>query len=180
MQATRAWGTGTSSHAKHAARQVAPGDDLFVWQSGAGLIAHARIVTPARPVADPGGVPWPQPERYSYTFGITVELELDHAIGDRFKDHRSIQFGIRTHELQAGLIQLSEDVAASLRSALKDSGIISNEAAERPQPSSTVADETSDLPKGELWWSAMSVIVISSSGSYASSPSWRCVAGCGS
>ncbi len=140
------WGTGTSSHAKHAARNVSPGDDLFVWQSGAGLIAHARIVTPARAVTDPGELPWPEPQRYSYTFGISVQQELDEAIGDRFKDHRSIQFGIRTHELQAGLIQISEEVAASLRLALHHSGIALSEDAERSQPSNVGTDASPDPP----------------------------------
>lgn len=116
------WGTGTSPMAKKAARQVSPGDDVFVWQSGAGLIARARILSSARAVSDIGEVPWPQPERYSYTFGIEVQEELEEPIGDRFKDHRSIRFGIRTHELQAGFIQVSDEVAASLRSALPDVG----------------------------------------------------------
>jgi hypothetical protein len=113
------WGTGTSPMAKKAARQVAPGDDLFVWQSGAGLIARARIVTTARAVSNIGEVPWPNPQRYSYTFGIDVQQELSQPIGDRFKDYRSIRFGIRTHELQAGFIQVNPEVAASLRSAFE-------------------------------------------------------------
>jgi hypothetical protein len=116
----RLWGTGGSSHAKHAARNLGRRDDLFVWQSGDGLIAQARIESPARPVTDVGVVPWPDPQRYTYVFDISVVRELAEPIGDRFREHRSVRFGIRTHELQAGLIQISDEVAASLRSALQD------------------------------------------------------------
>jgi hypothetical protein len=107
----RLWGTGTSSHAKHAARHVAQGDELFVWRSGAGLIARARITSAARAVTNPGEVPWPEPQRYTFTFGIEVEQELESPVGDHFKDHLSVRFGIRTHELQAGLIHVGDDVA---------------------------------------------------------------------
>jgi hypothetical protein len=138
------WGTGTSSHAKHAARTVAPGDELFVWQSGAGLIARARILTAAREVTDPGSVPWPEPQRYSYTFGIEVQQELDEPIGDRFKDHRSIQFGTRTHEVQAGLSQISDEVAASMRSALHDVGDTQRD---DPEPSERLSLEVEASPE---------------------------------
>ena len=120
----RLWGTGGSSHAKHAARNVGSGDELFVWQSGAGLLAQASVESAARPVTDRGVVPWPQPERYTYLFDIALTRELESPIGDRFKDHRSIRFGIRTHELQAGLIRISDDVATALRAALFDEELI--------------------------------------------------------
>jgi hypothetical protein len=140
------WGTGTSSHAKHAARSVAPGDDMFVWQSGAGLIARARVLTSAREVTDAGSVPWPDPQRYSYTFGIEVLEEFEEPIGDRFKDHRSIRFGIRTHELQAGFIQVSDEVAAALRSALGDIGSHPSDDADPSEGSSLEAEPSPEAP----------------------------------
>jgi hypothetical protein len=140
------WGTGTSWTAKKAARNVSPGDDLFVWQSGAGLIARARIVTTARAVRNHAEVPWPEPQRYSFTFGISVEQELDEPIGDRFKDHHSIQFGIRTHELQAGLIQIGDDVAASLRSAFNDFDVARIEELDASPSPRFIADASPDPP----------------------------------
>jgi hypothetical protein len=133
----RLWGTGGSSHAKHAARNLGPGDELFVWQSGAGLRAYASIESEARAVTDVGTVPWPQPERYTYLFDIAVARELGEPIGDRFKDHRSLRFGIRTHELQAGLIRISDDVAAALRAALYGEELVvaaEDDSVERPKP----------------------------------------------
>lgn len=120
LQASPTLGNRNELARKHAARNVSPGDELFVWQSGAGLVAHASIVTAARAVTTIGEVPWPEPQRYSYTFGIDVDQELQRAVGDRFNDHRSVRFGIRTHELQAGLIQVSDQVASALRSEFQE------------------------------------------------------------
>ncbi len=151
------WGTGTSSHAKHAARSVTPGDELFVWKSGAGLIARARILSSARRVTSLGEVPWPQPERYTYTLAISVQDELDDAASDRFKDHRSIRFGIRTHELQAGLIEIDDEVASSLRSAVGDPSsppIEEDEPLERPSPATQPdTNRVPDLPHRDRRWS---------------------------
>lgn len=138
----RLWGTGTSSTAKRAARNVAPGDELFVWQAGAGLIARAEIRSAAREVLDPASVPWPEPQRYSYTFEIDVQQELNQPVTDRFKDHRSTRFGIRTHEVQAGLIQIDEAVAASLRSAFGDFDDEPIEDSKPPEPQSPKLEPT--------------------------------------
>jgi hypothetical protein len=113
----RLWGTGTSSHARGAAVRIRPGDVVYVWQSGRGLLAKAEAKSAARqPRIDE--VPWPDPARYSYIFDIDVLAELRNPIADRFKEHRSVRFGIRTHELQSGFISISADVAAALEDAV--------------------------------------------------------------
>lgn len=48
--------------------------------------------------------------------------ELSEPIPDRFKDHRSVTFGIRTRELQAGFISISPDVAARIADAVSEAG----------------------------------------------------------
>jgi hypothetical protein len=111
------WGTASSSHATHAVRQLMPSDLVYVWLSGKGLLAKARATTSADEVRSTTAVPWPEPERYRYTFGLKVLVEFDEPIPDRFKDHRSIEFGLRTHELQAGLIRLDDETARRLEAA---------------------------------------------------------------
>jgi hypothetical protein len=129
----RLWGTGTSANAKAAAQQVRPGDELFVWQSGLGLIAEARVATPSRAVTNIGEVPWPDPERYSFVFGIDVQREIIEPIADRFKDQRSVRFGIRIHQVQNGLSPIDEDVAFALRSALDEAAPASAQDERAPQ-----------------------------------------------
>lgn len=143
----RLWGTGTSTHAKHAARKVEPGDELFVWQSGAGLLAHAQIENAANAVTDSSSIPWPDPARYSFTFQIAVDLELAEPASDRFKDHRSVRFGIRTHELQAGLIAISDDVAAALRSAFNGHVLddVDQEVPTAVEPKETTVDDVASV-----------------------------------
>lgn len=114
------WGTGSSPMAKKAARQVQPGDDVYVWQSAKGLLAKAVATTAARAVTTLAAVPWPDPERYSYTFGLDVVVELARPVADRFRDHRSVRFGIRTHELQAGFIAIDLDTASRLEALFDD------------------------------------------------------------
>ena len=72
-----------------------PGDAVYVWQSGRGLLAKARATTVASEVTSTTVVPWPDPERYRYTFGLEVVEELDEPIADRFKNYRSVEFGLR-------------------------------------------------------------------------------------
>jgi hypothetical protein len=147
------WGTGTSKTAQRAARNVRVGDELFVWRGGAGLIARASIVTAGRPVTSVSEVPWPDPQRYSFIFGIDVEEELLRPGADRFKDHRSVKFGIRTHELQAGLIQVSDEVASAMRSEFERPGLPPTSKPEvvRP-PESTTSEQPADIPQRDRRW----------------------------
>lgn len=64
------WGTPSRSGAR-----VRRGDDLFLWQSGDGWLAHCRATTDAWAPRDATEVPWPEPERYRYLFRIDVLRE---------------------------------------------------------------------------------------------------------
>jgi len=108
------WGSGSSSHAKHAAGQIRAGDLLYVWRSKEGLFALAEFLAPAASVAAGSLVPWPSPERYLHTYRIRPLVELDQPVGDTFDNHVSTRFGLRTHQLQAGLIKLDEAQADPL------------------------------------------------------------------
>jgi hypothetical protein len=114
------WGSGDSNHAVYAARQVEPGDVVFIWLSGAGLLAAVRVLGPAVEVVSPARVPWPEPARYRYTFPIEVIAEVapEAAVPDRFPNNRSERFGIRTHQLQSGFIHIEPDQARILADAL--------------------------------------------------------------
>src|SRR5690242_21157344 len=59
------WGTPSGSGAR-----VRRGDDLFLWKSGEGWLAHCLATTDARAPRDVTQVPWPEPARYRYLFGI--------------------------------------------------------------------------------------------------------------
>jgi hypothetical protein len=109
------WGVGTSNHAKRAATNVAVGDEIVVWQAGSGVMALARATGPARRVRSTAEVPWPDPERYSYLLPITVIAALTEPVSDSFDRMVSRRFGIKTHYLQAGLIELPDAVGAELR-----------------------------------------------------------------
>jgi hypothetical protein len=64
------WGTPSGTGAR-----VRRGDDLFLWKSGEGWLAHCRATTDAWAPRDVTEVPWPQPERYRYLFRIDVLRE---------------------------------------------------------------------------------------------------------
>ena len=64
------WGTPSGSGAR-----VRRGDDLFLWKSGEGWLAHCRATTDAWAPRGVSEVPWPEPERYRYLFGIEVLSE---------------------------------------------------------------------------------------------------------
>lgn len=64
------WGTPSGSGAR-----VRRGDDLFLWKSGEGWLARCRATTDARAPRDVTEVPWPEPTRYRYLFGIEVLSE---------------------------------------------------------------------------------------------------------
>jgi putative restriction endonuclease len=67
---TGLWGTGSASGCR-----VTAGDELFVWLSGEGWLAHCVATTDGRAPASITEVPWPAPERYRYLFGIRVVAE---------------------------------------------------------------------------------------------------------
>lgn len=137
------WGAGSSSHAKHAARHVQAGDLLFVWRSKEGLFAVAEFMAPAHHVENTSVVPWPTPERYLNTFRIRPIRELAVPLGDVFENHRSLVFGVRTHQVQSGLIKIERDQAAAMASALGVS--LDGEGPEQPATSKRGAAEDPDL-----------------------------------
>ena len=55
---------------------VERGDELFIWQSKAGWLAHSRATSTAREPKGVWDVPWPEPEQYKYLFDIEVLREL--------------------------------------------------------------------------------------------------------
>ena len=64
------WGTPSGSGAR-----VRRGDDLFLWKSGEGWLAHCQATTDAWAPSGVNEVPWPEPKRYRYLFGIEVLSE---------------------------------------------------------------------------------------------------------
>jgi HNH endonuclease len=64
------WGTPSGSGAR-----VRRGDDLFLWKSGEGWLAHCRATTDASAPHGVPEVPWPEPQRYRYLFGIEIVSE---------------------------------------------------------------------------------------------------------
>lgn len=64
------WGTPSRSGGG-----VRRGDDLFLWKSGEGWLAHCRATTDAWAPRDVTEVPWPEPQRYQYLFGVDVLSE---------------------------------------------------------------------------------------------------------
>jgi putative restriction endonuclease len=69
-KANSMWGTPSGSGAR-----VRRGDDLFLWKSGEGWLAHCRATTDAWAPRGVTEVPWPEPQRYRYLFGIDVLSE---------------------------------------------------------------------------------------------------------
>lgn len=64
------WGTPSGSGSR-----VRRGDDLFLWKSGEGWLVHCRATTDAWAPRGVTEVPWPEPDRYRYLFGIEVLSE---------------------------------------------------------------------------------------------------------
>lgn len=69
-KANSLWGTPSGSGAR-----VRRGDDLFLWKSSEGWLAHCRATTDAYAPRGVNEVPWPEPQRYRYLFGIDVLRE---------------------------------------------------------------------------------------------------------
>ena len=69
-KANSLWGTPSGSGAR-----VRRGDDLFLRKSGEGWLAHCRASTHAWAPRGVNEVPWPEPQRYRYLFGIDVLSE---------------------------------------------------------------------------------------------------------
>ena len=113
------WGTPARvSHAKHAVRVASPGDRLFVWQSGAGLIAMATLAGEPFEFLSEAEVPWPSPESYHYGIPIADIHELPEPIADPFDEYVSRRFGVQTHQLQSGFAVLRPEQAHALAEAL--------------------------------------------------------------
>lgn len=69
-KANSLWGTPSGP-----GRAVEAGDDVLLWMSKAGWLVHCRATTRAREPRSLAEVPWPDPERYRYIFGIEVVSE---------------------------------------------------------------------------------------------------------
>jgi hypothetical protein len=143
------WGTGTSRTAQRAAEQVRAGDAIYVWQSGKGLIAKATARSSARE-ATLAEVPWPDPGRYSYIFDIDVVGELPEPVADRFKEYRSIRFGLRSHELQSGFIRIDVATAARLDDAVAGIAAVSSTPTARDDRVVEQREGTDARPSGQL------------------------------
>jgi hypothetical protein len=98
-------------------------------------LSAKAAVTPTR------AVPWPDPHRYAYTFGIEVIAEFDEPIGDRFRDRRSIEFGVRGDWLQSGFVLIEDEAVAKLDSAFAETGI-----AAQPWPPPGAASPRAESP----------------------------------
>lgn len=109
------WGTSHSGVAASHVQRVGSGDRLFVWAAGqsGGLIACAWITGTARPVRSTSDVPWPEPERYGFTFPVELVAELDDPFSDEFGEGRggnrtSNHLGLKGWQLQSGFAALDE------------------------------------------------------------------------
>ena len=109
------WGTSHGGVAASHVQQLGAGDRLCVWAAGpqGGLIASARITGAARPVRSTSEVPWPEPERYGFTFPIEVVSELQDPFGDDFDEGKggnrtSKRLGLKGWQLQSGFAALDE------------------------------------------------------------------------
>ncbi len=128
------WGTPSVT-----GRGVQRGDDLFLWKSGAGWLAHCRATTDAWSPRDVTEVPWPEPERYRYLFRMdvvaeppapiampgaeatrlaglqsTVRLGQFPALDDEAVAALTRVFGSRESAVEAALAELLEDTGAAL------------------------------------------------------------------
>lgn len=117
------WGTPARvSHAKHAVRVATSGDRLFVWQSGAGLIAMATLTGEPFEFLSEAEVPWPSPESYHYGIPIADIHELPEPIADPFDEYVSRRFGVQTHQLQSGFAVPRPDQAHALSEVFDGTG----------------------------------------------------------
>lgn len=112
------WGTSHSGVGASHAQQVGDGDRMFVWTAAHGLTAMATITGPARAVGSSSEVPWPDPERYGFTFPIRVVAELDEAYADEFTEGQggnrtSDRLGLKGWQLQSGFAALDERQGAA-------------------------------------------------------------------
>jgi hypothetical protein len=103
------WGTGST-----AGRRVQAGDELFVWLSGHGWLAHCAVTTDARAPGSVAEVPWPEPDRYRYLFEIRVVAELALPV---FMSGSNLKRKTGLHTIQLGQFPRveNEDVLQMLR-----------------------------------------------------------------
>ncbi len=119
------WGTPSGSGAR-----VLRGDDLFLWKSGEGWLAHCRATTDARRPRDVTEVPWPEPQRYRYLFGIEVLSEPPVPIAMRGAEGAALaglqatirlgQFPALDDRSTAAVAALFEPLPGTVDSALSD------------------------------------------------------------
>lgn len=88
------WGTGSAKGVR-----VRAGDELFVWSSGRGWLAHCEIVSDSRPPRGAVDLPWPEPERYRYVFNHRVVAE---AFPPAFMSAAQLQRRTGLHTIQLG------------------------------------------------------------------------------
>jgi hypothetical protein len=100
---------------------VSNGDPIFIWRSGrasagGGLFARAEATGRATPARNP---PWPDGDRYSYTFPINVTAEIDVPVGDNFPGNKtSVRFGLQNIWVTWGFWHLPDEVTKEMNSAL--------------------------------------------------------------
>lgn len=119
------WGTPSATGAR-----VRRGDDLFLWKSGEGWLAHCKATSDARAPRDVTEVPWPEPARYRYLFDITVLQEPATPIampGADAAEMAGLQSTIRLGQFPAigdaataRLVRLFGPPASKLEAALAD------------------------------------------------------------
>jgi hypothetical protein len=111
-KAQRMIGVRTSQSGMTSARLIHPGDAIYVWRGGSGLIARLRATDSARPAFN---VPWPDPSSYSFVIPMEVEEELERAVPDSFPGNRKgLRFHIQNTDLQKSLRPLSDESEAAL------------------------------------------------------------------
>jgi hypothetical protein len=105
-------GVRRSASGMKSAREVDPGDKIYVWRGGAGrpgagLLARVKVVEAARPATS---VPWPDPDSYTYVIPVELEEELTEPIPDSHPGNgKGIRFRIENTDLQKSLRPLSSE-----------------------------------------------------------------------
>ncbi len=100
------WGSGSSR-----AGAVRSGDELFVWQSGAGWLARCVAQSEARPAPPAEDSFWPDGATYRYVFDISVQQQLPTPLSGGSPKGVEHYTGLRT--VQLGQFPALEEVRAA-------------------------------------------------------------------
>jgi hypothetical protein len=112
---------------------VRRGDDLFLWKSGEGWPAHSRATTDACAPRDVNEVPWPDPQRYRYLFGIDVLSEPPSPVATADAEATALA-GLQS-TIRLGQFPTLDDASTAAVAALFG------------PPASTVEQALADLPE---------------------------------